>query len=90
MAASIPDEAMSIQTLPEKSSLWTSSSEAHDSGELRFLGFEPCYVACIKDLESRIKLLLEKSVGNGNGVSVPSGLEELLLRYCKRPLHFLA
>lgn len=83
-ANSNQNEAMSMRTSPEKSSIWTSSSTAYDSEQIHFSGFEPCFVTCIKDLELRISTLLEKCVGNGNGVEIPSGLEELLMRYCKR------
>lgn len=83
MASITPSTSATTQSSsPEKISLWSSSQAAHEAEEVRFAGFEPCYIACIKDLELRISNILEDSVGNGNGVDVPNGLEELLLRYC--------
>ncbi|CZT21794.1 uncharacterized protein RCC_07660 [Ramularia collo-cygni] len=83
MASIAPQESITTQSSPEKPSIWASSQKAHEAGEIRFSGFEPCYIACIKDLEHRISTKLEDSVGNGNGVDLPNGLEELLLRYSR-------
>lgn len=82
MASTIAADSTTTQSLPEKGSIWSSSQEAHEAEELRFTGFEPCYIACIKNLEHQISTVLEQSVGNGNGVEVPSGVEDMLLRYC--------
>lgn len=67
-------------TKPDSISLWSSSQHSHESGELRFSGFEPCLIACIKDLEGRISAILDESVENGNN-GIPGGISELLLQY---------
>lgn len=69
--------------MADQSALWISAQEAHEAGELRIFGFEPCYIVCIKDLERRISISLAESVGNGHGVDVPGGLEVMLLQHGK-------
>lgn len=69
--------------MADEPSLWIAAQQAHELGELRFSGFEPCYIACIKDLERRISNVLTESVGNGIGVDVRGGIEAMLLQHSK-------
>ena len=63
--------------------LWTNSLADHEKQELRFSGFEPCYIACIKDLEWRIKRKIKSLDVGGENAGLADDMSPMLLQYCQ-------
>lgn len=61
--------------------LWSSVLTAHEEGETRFSGFEPCYIACIKDLEGQIKAKIQTIDLSKDNAGLTAELSPLLLQY---------
>lgn len=64
--------------------LWSSAITDHENKEFRFSGFEPCYLACIKDLEWQIKRKAQTIDTWSDNFGLTEDMAPLLLRYCKR------
>lgn len=68
---------------PERPYLWSSAHADHESGDLKFSGFEPCYIACIRDAEWQIKRKIEEiDFRQGSPPGLAADMAPLLLRYC--------
>lgn len=64
--------------------LWTSAAAEYNNGEdCRFAGFEPCYTACIKDLEWRIKCKIDTLRPTYEQPLLAEELAPMLIQYCK-------
>ncbi|CAK4033121.1 VIT family domain-containing [Lecanosticta acicola] len=64
--------------------LWTSSHTAYQEQEVRFSAFEPCYIACIKNLEWQLKRKCQKidiSTGGDGDQHLVEEMGPLLLEY---------
>lgn len=72
---------------PSPPFLWSSSLSAHEDKELRFSGFEPCYIACIKNLEWQLKRKCQaidlKSMESNQNSDLAEEMRPLLVKYCK-------
>lgn len=90
MEAVIPEVRHGVQPrepLPDSPPyLWTSSLADHEKQELRFSGFEPCYIACIRDLEWQIKRRIESIHVAEENAGLAADMSSMLLQYCQPPI----
>ena len=63
--------------------LWVSGQSNWENGEVRFSGFEPCYIACINDLEWKISRKLQLMEPGGDNPGLVDDMRPLRLEYCK-------
>ncbi|KAF2170721.1 hypothetical protein M409DRAFT_18695 [Zasmidium cellare ATCC 36951] len=66
---------------PERPYLWTSAHSDHEKAELRFSGFESCYIACIRDAEWQIQRKIQDIDFNTGSPGLASDMAPLLLQY---------
>lgn len=67
---------------PERPYLWVAAQSDHERAELRFSGYEPCYIACIQDVEWQIKRKIQEIDFNTGSPGLASDMAPLLLQYC--------
>ena len=72
---------------PNPPYLWSSSLSVHEDKELRFSGFEPCYIACIKNIEWQLKRKCQeidlRSMESNQNSDLAEEMRPLLVKYCK-------
>ncbi|KAK4501455.1 hypothetical protein PRZ48_007264 [Zasmidium cellare] len=66
---------------PERPFLWTSAEADHEKAELRFSGFESCYIACIRDVEWQITRKIQEIDFKTGSPGLASDMSPLLLQY---------
>ncbi len=63
--------------------LWTSAKADFDDGKpCEFLGFEPCYTACIKDLEWQILRKIQTLKPAHDNTNLTQEMAPILIQYC--------